>query len=57
MNDTIALIANLALALSFIVGLIFGIAQVQAAARDSGTYCLKHYGISNAESLNYCSVK
>jgi hypothetical protein len=34
MNDTIALIANLALALSFIVGLIFGIAQVRAAARD-----------------------
>src|SRR5580700_1027302 len=34
MNDTIALIANLALALSFIVGLVFGIAQVRAAARD-----------------------
>ena len=34
MNDTIALMANLALALSFIVGLIFGIAQVRAAARD-----------------------
>ena len=33
-NDTIALIANLALALSFIVGLVFGIAQVRAAARD-----------------------
>ncbi|HYM93582.1 MAG TPA: hypothetical protein VET23_05535 [Chitinophagaceae bacterium] len=33
-NDIIALIANLALALSFIVGLIFGIAQVKAAARD-----------------------
>jgi len=33
-NDTVALIANLALALSFIVGLIFGIAQVKAAARD-----------------------
>jgi hypothetical protein len=33
-NDIIALIANLALALSFIVGLIFGIAQVKASARD-----------------------
>ena len=33
-SDLIALIANLALALSFIVGLIFGIAQVRAAARD-----------------------
>jgi hypothetical protein len=33
-NDLIALIANLALALSFVVGLIFGIAQVKAAARD-----------------------
>ncbi len=33
-NDTITLIANIALALSFIVGLIFGIAQVRAAARD-----------------------
>ena len=33
-NDLIALIANIALALSFIVGLIFGIAQVKAAARD-----------------------
>jgi hypothetical protein len=33
-NDLIALLANIALALSFIVGLIFGIAQVRAAARD-----------------------
>ncbi len=33
-NDIITLIANLALALSFIVALIFGIAQVKAAARD-----------------------
>lgn len=33
-SDLVALIANLALALSFIVGLIFGIAQVRAAARD-----------------------
>jgi len=33
-SDAIALIANLALTLSFIVGLIFGIAQVRAAARD-----------------------
>jgi hypothetical protein len=33
-NDIIALVANVALALSFIVGLIFGIAQVRAAARD-----------------------
>lgn len=33
-NELIALIANLALALSFIVGLVFGIVQVRAAARD-----------------------
>ncbi len=33
-SDIIALMANLALALSFIVGLVFGIAQVRAAARD-----------------------
>lgn len=33
-NDIITLIANLALALSVIVALIFGIAQVRAAARD-----------------------
>jgi len=33
-NEIIALIANLALALSFVVGLVFGIAQVKAAARD-----------------------
>ena len=33
-SDIIALIANLALALSFVVGLIFGIVQVRAAARD-----------------------
>jgi len=33
-NELIALIANLALTLSFIVALIFGVAQVRAAARD-----------------------
>lgn len=33
-NEIIAMIANLALALSFIVGLIFGIVQVRAAACD-----------------------
>lgn len=33
-NDLIALLANIALALSFVIGLIFGIAQVKAAARD-----------------------
>jgi hypothetical protein len=33
-NELITLIANLALTLSFIVALIFGIAQVRAAARD-----------------------
>jgi len=33
-NDIISLLANLALALSFVVGLVFGIAQVRAAARD-----------------------
>jgi hypothetical protein len=34
MNDIITMAANLALALSLIVALIFGIAQVKAAARD-----------------------
>jgi hypothetical protein len=34
MTDIITMIANLALALSFIVGLIFGIAQVRTSARD-----------------------
>ena len=33
-NDLITLIANLALTLSFVVALIFGIAQVKAASRD-----------------------
>ncbi len=33
-NDIIALIANLALTFSFIVGLVFGIAQVRSARRD-----------------------
>src|ERR1700745_11101 len=33
-TEIITLLANLALALSFIVGLVFGIAQVRAAARD-----------------------
>jgi hypothetical protein len=33
-TELIGLIANLALALSFIVGLVFGILQVKAAARD-----------------------
>ncbi len=33
-KETLELIANLALALSFIVGLVFGIAQVRTAARD-----------------------
>ncbi len=33
-NDLIAVIANVALSLSFIVAVIFGIAQVKAAARD-----------------------
>jgi len=34
MTDTIALIANVALALSVIVAVVFGIAQVKAASRD-----------------------
>lgn len=33
-NEFIALLANIALALSFIVGLVFGIVQVRVAARD-----------------------
>src|SRR5580693_4281841 len=34
MSDLIANIANIALALSFVVALVFGIQQVRAAARD-----------------------
>jgi len=34
MSETISMMANLALALSLIVALVFGIAQVKAAARD-----------------------
>jgi hypothetical protein len=34
MSEIIALITNIALTLSFIVALVFGIAQVKAAARD-----------------------
>jgi len=34
MMDIVTLIANVALALSFIIALIFGIAQVQTASRD-----------------------
>jgi len=34
LQDLITLIANIALALTFLVGLIFGIVQVKAAARD-----------------------
>jgi len=33
-NDTIVLIANVALTLSFIVAVVFGITQVRAASRD-----------------------
>src|ERR1700687_155526 len=33
-SDIVSLIANIALTLSFVVALIFGIAQVRAAARD-----------------------
>ncbi len=33
-NEIITLFANIALALSFIIGLVFGILQVRAAARD-----------------------
>ena len=33
-NELVALIANVAIALSFIIGLIFGIVQVRTAARD-----------------------
>src|SRR5206468_11314065 len=33
-TDTIALIANIALALSVVVAVVFGLAQVSAAARD-----------------------
>src|ERR1700709_637695 len=33
-NELITNVANVALALSFVVGLIFGVAQVKAATRD-----------------------
>ncbi len=33
-TEIIALVANITLALSFVVGLVFGIAQVRSAARD-----------------------
>src|SRR6478735_2967866 len=33
-TETIGTLADLAIALSFIVGLVFGVAQVKAAARD-----------------------
>ena len=33
-SHTIALIANIALAISVVIGLIFGIVQVKTAARD-----------------------
>jgi hypothetical protein len=33
-NDLVALIANVALALSFIVALVFGVTQIRTAARD-----------------------
>ncbi|HEY6258726.1 MAG TPA: hypothetical protein VIY51_23335 [Xanthobacteraceae bacterium] len=34
MNDIITAVANVAIALTFVAGLVFGIAQVRAAARD-----------------------
>ena len=34
MNDMISAVANVAIALTFVAGLVFGIAQVRAAARD-----------------------
>lgn len=34
MTEFVAIIANISLALSFVIALIFGISQVQAAARD-----------------------
>jgi len=34
MSDLITLVANVALTLTFIIGLVFGIAQVQTAAKD-----------------------
>src|SRR4030095_1403009 len=36
MTEIVTVIANLALTLSFIIALIFGIAQVRTAARDRG---------------------
>ena len=34
MNDMISAVANVAIALTFVAALVFGIAQVRAAARD-----------------------
>src|SRR6266700_2857781 len=60
-NDIITLIANLALTLSFIVALIFGVAQVKAAARDRREHLtletLRNFQTREfAELLNYINT-
>lgn len=56
-SDTITLLANIALTLSFIIGLVFGIAQVQASSRDRRERLtletLKHYQTKEFAELIY----
>ncbi len=54
-NDTIAVLANLALALSFVVGLIFGIAQVRTATRDRRER-LTLETLRNYQSREFCEI-
>jgi len=55
MADLVTLVANVALALSFIVGLIFGIAQVRAAARDRRDR-LTLEALRNFQSRNFAEL-
>jgi hypothetical protein len=60
-NDLITLIANVSLALSFVVALVFGIAQTRAAARDRrerfGLDALRNFQSREfAELLYYITV-
>jgi hypothetical protein len=60
-NDIIAIIANVALTLTFIVGLVFGIAQVRAATRDRRERltleALRNFQTAEfAELMNYVTV-
>src|SRR5271154_3437078 len=54
-TDIISLLANLALALSFVVGLIFGIVQVRTAARDRKER-LTLETLRNYQSHEFCEI-